>query len=150
MYYELVLLAVFVFLYSTIAGGLEKTMVTGPMLFTLVGLGIGPLGLGWLELELDNDGLRVFADITLALVLFIDAANAYLNVLKRFLRIPGRMLSIGMPLTIALGFGVGLMLFNELPVFELAILATMLAATDAALGKGVITNKLVPARISRG
>ncbi len=147
MYYELVLLAVFVFLYSTIAGGLEKTMISGPMVFTVVGLIIGPLGLGWLELELDNDGLRVFADITLALVLFIDAANADLNVLKRFLRIPGRMLAIGMPLTIALGFGVGLLLFNELPVFELAILATMLAATDAALGKAVITNKLVPARI---
>lgn len=150
MYYELVLLAVFVFLYSTIAGGLEKTMVTGPMVFTLVGLIIGPLGLGWLEVELDNDSLRVLADITLALVLFIDAANADLNVLKRFLRIPGRMLAIGMPLTIALGFGVGLLLFNELSVFELAILATMLAATDAALGKGVITNKLVPARIREG
>jgi len=150
MYYELVLLAVFVFLYSSIAGGLEKTMISGPMVFTVVGLIIGPLGLGWLQLELDNNGLRVLADITLALVLFIDAANADLNILKRFLRIPGRMLAIGMPLTIALGFGAGILLFDDLPVFELAILATMLAATDAALGKAVITNKHVPARIREG
>lgn len=30
---------------------------------------------------------------------------------------------------------------------ELAVLATALAATDAALGKAVVTNKAVPARI---
>jgi len=150
MYAELALLVVFVFLYSSIAGGLEKTMISGPMVFTVVGLIIGPLGLGWLQLDLDNDGLRVLADITLALVLFIDAANANLKVVKRSLQIPGRMLAFGMPMTIALGFGAGLLIFDKLPVFELAILATMLAATDAALGKAVITNKLVPARIREG
>lgn len=150
MYAELALLVVFIFLYSTVAGGLEKTMISGPMVFTVVGLIIGPLGFGWLKLDLDNNGLRVLADITLALVLFIDAANANLKVVKRNLQIPGRMLAFGMPLTIALGFGAGMLIFNTLPVFELAILATMLAATDAALGKAVITNKLVPSRIREG
>ena len=150
MYAELAILAVFVFLYSAVAGGLERTRISGPMIFTVVGLIIGPLGLGWLQPELDNDGLRVLADITLALVLFIDAANADLSVVKRSFRIPQRMLVLGLPLTILLGFGVGLVLFDQLSVFELAILATMLAATDAALGKAVITNKAVPARIREG
>jgi len=150
MYAELALLVVFVFLYSSVAGGIEKTMVSGPMIFTVVGLIIGPLGLGWLQLDLDNNGLRVLADITLALVLFIDAANADLSVVKRSFRVPGRMLSFGLPLTIALGFGLGLLVFDELSVFAIAILATMLAATDAALGKAVITNKAVPARIREG
>jgi NhaP-type Na+/H+ or K+/H+ antiporter len=147
MYAELAILAVFVFLYSAVAGGVERTVISGPMVFTVVGLVIGPLGLGWLQPDLDNDGLRTLADITLALVLFIDAANADLSVVKRGLKIPVRMLAIGLPLTILLGLGVGLLLFDQLSVFELAILATMLAATDAALGKAVITNKLVPARI---
>jgi len=120
------------------------------MVFTVVGLIIGPLGLGWLKLDLDNDGMRVLADITLTLVLFIDAANADLKIVKRNLRIPGRMLAIGLPLTIALGFGIGLFIFDQLSVFAIAILATMLAATDAALGKAVITNKMVPARIREG
>ena len=150
MYAELAILAVFIFLYSAVAGGLERTRISGPMVFTIVGLIIGPLGLGWLQPELDNDGLRVLADITLALVLFIDAANADLGVVKRSIRIPQRMLVFGLPLTILLGFGVGLVLFDQLSVFELAILATMLAATDAALGKAVITNKAVPARIREG
>ncbi len=147
MYVELAILAVFVFLYSAVAGRVERSVISGPMVFTVVGLIIGPLGFGWLHPELDNDGLRMLADITLALVLFIDAANADLGVVKRSFRIPQRMLAFGLPLTILLGFGVGLVLFDQLSVFEVAILATMLAATDAALGKAVISNKLVPDRI---
>jgi NhaP-type Na+/H+ or K+/H+ antiporter len=147
MYAELAILAVFVFLYSAVAGGVERTVISGPMVFTVVGLVIGPLGLGWLQPDLNNDGLRTLADITLALVLFLDAANADLRVVERSLKIPVRMLAIGLPLTLLLGLGLGLLLFDQLSMFELAILATMLAATDAALGKAVITNKLVPARI---
>ena len=41
-------------------------------------------------------------------------------------------------------------MFDVLTVFEAAILGTMLAATDAALGKAVITNKSVPAQIREG
>jgi len=92
----------------------------------------------------------VLADLTLALVLFIDAANADLSVLKRNVVIPRRMLLFGLPLTIMLGFGVGLLVFDQLSLFTVAILATMLAATDAALGKAVITNQNVPARIREG
>ena len=150
MYVTLAVLAVFVFLYSAVAGGVERTRISGPMIFTVVGLVVGPLGLGWLQPELDNQGLRALADITLALVLFIDAANADLGVVKRTLVIPRRMLIFGLPLTIALGFGAGLVVFDELSLFAVAILATMLAATDAALGKAVITNKAVPARIREG
>jgi NhaP-type Na+/H+ or K+/H+ antiporter len=42
------------------------------------------------------------------------------------------------------------LMFDGLSLYEAAILATMLAATDAALGKAVITNKAVPARIREG
>jgi NhaP-type Na+/H+ or K+/H+ antiporter len=150
MYVTLAVLAVFVFLYSAVAGGVERTRISGPMVFTVVGLVVGPLGLGWLQPELDNQALRTLADITLALVLFIDAANADLGVVKRSMVIPRRMLIVGLPLTIALGFGAGLLVFDQLSLFAVAILATMLAATDAALGKAVITNKAVPSRIREG
>ena len=118
MYAEVAVLAVFVFLYSTVASRIERTAISGPMVFVLVGLAVGPLGLGWLGGDVDERELRVLADITLALVLFIDAANADLGVLKRSLVIPRRMLLLGLPLTIALGFGVGLLVFDQLSVFE--------------------------------
>ncbi len=150
MYQNLAILAVFAFLYSTFAKGIEQTWVSGPIIFTAFGLLLGPLGAGVLTLDVTNQTLRTLAEITLALVLFSDAASANLSALKKSVRIPERMLIIGLPLTILLGFTVGVLVFDEFTVYELAILATMLAATDAALGKPVITNKAIPVRVREG
>jgi len=49
-----------------------------------------------------------------------------------------------------LGFGIGALLLGNLTLFEVAILATMLAPTDAALGKAVVTDQRVPADIREG
>jgi NhaP-type Na+/H+ or K+/H+ antiporter len=68
-------------------------------------------------------------------------------VLKESRKLPRRLLLISLPLTIAMGFGAGVLIFPELALLEVAILATMLAPTDAALGKAVVTNEAVPARI---
>jgi len=150
MYENLAALVVFAFIFSVVAGRIERSTITGPMVFIAFGVIAGPVGLGILNMETTNVELRVVADLTLALVLFIDAANADLSTLRSHARIPRRMLLIGLPLCIALGAGVGMVVFPDISLFELCILATMLAATDAALGKGVVTNKAVPARIREG
>lgn len=150
MYENLAILAVFVFLYSIVSGRLERSLFNGALLFSVFGLLLGPLGIGLLDLNVDKEGLRSLAEVTLALVLFTDAANANLPVLKRSFHIPQRLLLIGLPLTILLGFGIGCLLFDGLTLFEIALLATMLAPTDAALGKAVVTNEAVPANIREG
>ena len=147
MYEELAVLAIFAFLYSLISGRIEKLPVSGPMIFVVAGLLLGPLGLGWFEDKVTLDEARFLVDVTLALILFIDAANAETSVLRRFLKIPSRMLLLGLPGAIALGFAVAAVMFGNLTLFEAAILGTMLAATDAALGKAVITNEAVPPRL---
>jgi NhaP-type Na+/H+ or K+/H+ antiporter len=150
MYENLAILAAFIFLYSIISGGLERTPVNGAIVFTAFGLVFGPLGLGYLTLDVNAEGLRTLAELTLALVLFTDASNANLGVLKQSVRIPRRLLLIGLPLTILLGFGAGVLLFGGLTLLEIAILATMLAPTDAALGKAVVTDESVPANMREG
>ena len=150
MYENLAALVVFAFIFSVVAGRIERSIITGPMVYITFGLIAGPVGLGFLNLEVTNVELRVVADLTLALVLFIDAANADLSTVRSHALIPERMLLIGLPLSIILGVGVGMVVFPDISLFELCILATMLAATDAALGKGVVTNKAVPARIREG
>ena len=90
MYENLAILATFVFLYSIVSGGLERTPINGALVFTAFGLALGPLGLGILSLNVDKEGLRTLAELTLALVLFTDAANANLGVLKRWLALPWR------------------------------------------------------------
>ena len=147
MYENLAILGTFVFLYSIVSGGLEKTPINGALVFTGFGLLVGPLGLDLLTGDVDSEGLSTLAEVTLALLLFADAATADLDKLKRFKQIPMRLLLIGLPLTILLGFGAGVVLFSGLGLLEVALLATMLAPTDAALGKAVVTNKTVPSNI---
>ncbi len=150
MYADLAILALFVFLYSITGGGLERTPFNGAIVFTAFGLVFGPLGLGLLTLNVDAEGLNTLAELTLALVLFTDAANANLGVLKQSFYIPQRLLLSGLPLTILLGFGVGVLVFGGLTLMEIAILGTMLAPTDAALGKAVVSDESVPADIREG
>jgi NhaP-type Na+/H+ or K+/H+ antiporter len=149
-YSELAVLAIIAFLYSVVAGRVERSAITGPIVFVVVGFLVGPFGTGWIQPDLGNAGLRLLADLTLALVLFIDAAGADLRVLKKHIRLPSRMLLVGLPGVIALGTFCAWLVFDELSLAEAAILATMLAATDAALGKGVVTNKAVPAKVREG
>jgi len=150
MYLNLAILAAFVFFYSIVSGRLDRTMFNGAILYTTFGLIIGPLGFGILNLNVDAEGLSTLAELTLALVLFTDASNANLRELKHSFRIPQKLLLIGLPLTIFLGFVAGVLIFDGLTLLEIAIIATMLAPTDAALGKAVVTNESVPDEIREG
>lgn len=95
--------------------------------------------------ELGAGGLRWLAELTLALVLFTDAVNADFDIVRRNIGVPERLLLIGLPLTIVLGFLVAMILFLGIAPLEMALLAALLAPTDAALGKPVVTNPMVPA-----
>jgi NhaP-type Na+/H+ or K+/H+ antiporter len=112
--------------------------------FTCFGLLIGPAGFALLDWETDRELIRNLAEVTLAMVLFTDAAGADVRVLKNTSGVPARLLLVGLPLTIALGFAVGAVLIDSPSLFAIAVLATILAPTDAALGKAVITNEAVP------
>ncbi len=150
MYSELAILAAFVFVYSILAARLETTPVSGAITFVTFGLICSPAGFGLINLDVNAEGIKTLAEFTLAMVLFTDAANADLRVLKSSFKIPQRLLLLGLPLVILLGFGFGVLLFDELSLLEAALLATILAPTDAALGKAVITNTAVPAHIREG
>ena len=150
MYNNLAVLAIFAFLFSAIAGRVERSVITGPMVYIFFGLLAGPLGFGFLHMDVNAIEMRVIADLTLALVLFLDAANADLKTLRTHAAIPQRMLGIGLPLCIALGAYIGTLVFPDVSLWEVCILATMLAATDAALGKGVVSNEAVPNRVRQG
>jgi NhaP-type Na+/H+ or K+/H+ antiporter len=143
-YQILTVLAAFAFLYSVVASRLERTPISGAVIYLFVGLACGTYGLGLVELNVEGETLKRLAEFTLALVLFSDSANANLGVLRKVEGIPIRLLLVGLPLTIAAGCGVGFLIFGELTFVEIALLATMLAPTDAALGQAVVTNESVP------
>ena len=150
MYETLALIALFVLVYSSVAGAVERTWISGSIVCTCFGLLVGPIGLDLLSWETDAEIIRSLAEVTLALVLFTDAAGADMSVLRKTAGLPTRLLLIGLPLTILLGFGFGILLTDQLSLFAIAVLATMLAPTDAALGKAVVTNEVVPDNIRQG
>ena len=149
-YVLLATLAGFTLVYSALAGRIEKGFVSGPIVFVAFGALIGPLGFGMLSMKSDPELIRVLAELTLAIVLFTDAAEANLRVLRRSSQLPIRLLAIGLPLTILCGFGVGQAMFSGTPWLEVLLLATVLAPTDAALGQTVVSNEGVPAPIREG
>ena len=150
MYQILALLALFTLIYSSVAGRIERTWASGPIIFTVFGLLVGPVGLDLLPLDTDGETMRTLAELTLALVLFTDAAGADMGVLGKDKALPIRLLLIGLPLTILLGIVFGVLMIDKLSLFEIALLATLLAPTDAALGKAVVTNEAVPNEVRQG
>lgn len=143
----LAVVAGFVIAYGTISRRIEDTWLTGPIIFVSFGILIGGDAFGVLDAGMDNDPIRFLAEATLVLLLFSDAARIEPRLLRQEKQIPIRMLAIGLPLTIALGAAVAAAVFTELEFIEAALLAAILAPTDAALGQVVVTSTKVPARI---
>lgn len=138
------IIALFVLAFGLISGRLEKSLLTPPMAFVGFGLLVGPV-LGLIQLSPSQELVRLLAEFTLILVLFTDASRIDFSLLRRDYLLPLRMLSIGLPLTIAIGTVLALWLLgDQLRFWEAAALATILAPTDAALGQAVISSPRVP------
>jgi NhaP-type Na+/H+ or K+/H+ antiporter len=127
MYLNAAILAAFLLIYSAVAGRVERSWISGPIVFTGIGFILGPDGLGVMRINIGGEGLRILAELTLAMVLFTDAANADFAVVRRNLGLPERLLLIGLPLTIVLGFVLAAIVFPSLATIEMALLAAMLA-----------------------
>ena len=141
------LIAAGVVLFGLVSKKIEGTIITGPMVFAVFGLLIGETVFGLADLDFGHGFVHGLAEVTLILVLFSDAARIDLRLLRRDHNLPVRMLLIGMPLTIVAGTLVALALPLGLGLWEAALLAAILAPTDAALGQSVVSSALVPTRI---
>jgi NhaP-type Na+/H+ or K+/H+ antiporter len=143
----LAVLAAIVLAYSLVSRRLELSAISAPMVFVAAGTVAGPDVLDLVELDATHGMAFHVAEITLALLLFADAACIDVRSLRGDADLPGRLLGIGMPLTILLGMAAGAVLLTELEFWEAAIVAAVLAPTDAALGQAVVSSRAVPARI---
>ncbi len=133
--------------YALVSEKLEGTVLTPPLVFVALGLAVGAGGLGLANIDVEHGVIHIIAELTLILVLFTDAARIDLDRVRRDHNLPVRMLLIGLPLAIAAGTGVALLVFPGFSLWEAALLAALLAPTDAALGQSVVSAKAVPSRI---
>jgi sodium/hydrogen antiporter len=142
-------LAAVVVAYTLIASQLDRWWITGPMVFVGAGVILGPYGLDVLPFSLDNETILTITELTLALLLFADASTIQLRNVEGDAGLPRRLLFVGLPLTIVAGALLAYLMFPDVGWAGAALVATILAPTDAALGLAVVTNRSVPARIRR-
>ncbi len=147
MHGEALVVALAVLAFGLVAGRLRGTSLTMPMVFTAAGLLLGPAVLGVLDFRADDEVVSVLAEVTLAVVLFTDASRMDLRTVLREHDLALRLLGLGLPLAIAVGTVVGVVLLPDLPVAVVAVLAAVLAPTDAALGQAFVEDESVPARV---
>jgi NhaP-type Na+/H+ or K+/H+ antiporter len=131
-----------VIFYAFFAKRLASTIVTAPILF--LGLGYAMSLSGFMASESAEGLLHLVAETSLIILLFADASQTDFAALRKRHLWPKRMLLIGLPLAIVFGTGVASLLFPGWSIFALALVASILAPTDAALGQAVVSNKNVP------
>jgi NhaP-type Na+/H+ or K+/H+ antiporter len=147
---DLAIVAALVFVWGTLSARLERFDVTAPITFVLAGLLLthGPLAV--LAVAPSPELIKELAEVTLALVLFSDASRVGLHELRADSGVYLRLLAVALPLTIGLGTLLALALGLAGTNIWLALLVgAALAPTDAALGAGMMTDPVVPARIRR-
>lgn len=138
--------AVALIAYGLLSKRLASTPISGPMVF--VGLGFAAYASGLVEpIRIVGSGTADVLELTLALLLFTDATKIHVRSWSADMDLPTRLLTIGMPLTIVLGAFVATLVFPSIGLIAALIAATILAPTDAALGKAVVTNKRVPIQV---
>ena len=133
--------------YGLVSRRIVTTPITGPIVFVGAGMLVGSGGLDFIDVDAGSGVLRTTAEATLVLLLFTDAIRIDFTRLRKQAALPARLLGIGIPLTVGLGVLAGAALLPGLSVWEVALVAAILAPTDAALGQAVVTNPRVPARI---
>jgi sodium/hydrogen antiporter len=139
--------AFFVLIYALFARGLARLDVTAPLAFVLAG---GLLSLVVHEtVARDVTAVTRVAEVTLALILFHDAAQVRPRQIASERGMVARLLLLGFPLTIALGFLTMRLVFPDMPSTFALLVAAALAPTDAGLGAATVLNPVVPVRIRR-
>jgi sodium/hydrogen antiporter len=144
---DLIVLVIVVFAFGLVSRRLEGTVLTAPLVFVAAGMVLGPAGLGVVKFKLDGHTVLLVGEIALVFLLFTDAARINLSFLRQNEGLPLRLLGIGTPLTIALGTVVAALMLTDFSFWEAAIVGTVLAPTDAALGQAVVSNPRVPVRV---
>jgi NhaP-type Na+/H+ or K+/H+ antiporter len=142
-----VLTALLILIYGLFSKALEKTVITAPMAFVVVGIIVSFISVDAFREGLNAPLLKILAEITLVLVLFNDASTINRRELKKDRSLPIRLLLIGLPLTMVLGILIAIPLFPGINIWILALMALILSPTDAALGQAVVTSIAVPEKI---
>jgi len=143
----LVVFTLIALVFAATARGLSRLYVSAPIAFVAAGGLVSALA-GAPDPE-TAVAVKDVAEVTLALILFHDAAQVRPRQIGRDRGLVLRLLLIGFPLSVLAGFAGARWLFPEMPILVALFLGAALAPTDAGLGAATVLNPVVPVRVRR-
>ena len=142
-------LALLVLAWAVTSDLLARLNITGPLVFAVFGYALGNPDWGPLSVDVEAPSVHRIAELSLALLLFSDAARVNLSRLKADARLPGRLLAVGLPLSVILGSLFAAWFFADFTWALAGFVGATLAPTDAALSAQVINDRRIPMRLRR-
>ena len=131
--------------WGLVSKRLARADLTAPIVFIVVGAVLAWVGL--VDGPEESAALTPLVEVTLVWVLFSDAARLPLRELRHDVGRYVRLLGVGLPLTVLLGWALSAWFWPGLGLWLALFVGAALAPTDAALGVPVVTNPVVPSRI---
>lgn len=142
-------LMLLVLAWAVISRLLDSVNITGAQVFLVAGYVLANPDWGPLPVDVETESIHLVAELTLAMLLFSDAASVDLTELKRDVWVPARLLGIGLPLSLVLGTLLAAWMFDDFTWAMAGFVGASLAATDAALSAQVINDERIPLRLRR-
>jgi NhaP-type Na+/H+ or K+/H+ antiporter len=133
--------------WAAVSNQLGRWNITGPIVLTLAGFFLANPWWGPLAIDIGAESAHFLVEITLALLLFADAARVNIAALRSDRGVLAALLGIGLPLSVILGGVVAAWLFGEPSWALAAFVGAALAPTDAALSAQVINDQRIPVRV---
>jgi NhaP-type Na+/H+ or K+/H+ antiporter len=133
--------------WALIAGRLARYSVTAPLALLIAGIALtaGPDPVFVLDIPLEST--ERFVEVVLAILLFTDATEVPGGVLGREPRLTLRLLLIALPLSLLLAWLVGVVLFDDIGLWLLAVLAAIVMPVDLAPAIAFVRDRRIPERL---
>ncbi|MDT5018462.1 MAG: sodium/hydrogen antiporter [Mycobacterium sp.] len=132
--------------YAVVSGLVKRWYVAPALIFVVLGMALGPFGLGAIDVGTQASNFTLAAELALTVILFNQASTLDLEAVVRRRDVTFRLLVIGIPLSLALGTGVAVLLMPELPLWEAICLAAIVAPAEVALIVALLDDHRIPER----
>jgi len=134
-------------IWALVARRLARFSITSATFIVIVGIVLTAGSHPPIRIELDTKIVERLVEVTLAILLFVDATEVPQRMLGRERGVLVRLLAIALPISLVLAWGAGFALFSERDAWLLAVLAIIVVPVDLAPAVAVVRDKRVPARL---
>ncbi len=143
------LLTILVLCYAVVSGLVRRWYVAPALIFVAVGIVLGPSGFDAIEHGAGTRGFTMLAQLALTVILFNQASALDPRALLRRGGLTLRLLVVGMPVAIALGTVLAVLVLPVLTWWEAVCLAVIVVPTEVAMIDAVLEDRRIPEDVRR-